>query len=227
MQLLHCIQSSSSGGASVFSDAFKSAVDLLREDEDAFNTLASVPVNYHYNHPNDNLYHTTKTVFELRPLRIGQTTYPTVRKYLEAWKQQQDAGAALPDITLSDCLEKINWGPPFLAPFSLQEQSAQPAYASPDSRETLNRKVDRWHAAAKKFSALLHRPEALHERLMKPGECVLFDNTRVLHARRGFEAGDVGRPRWLKGGYVDKDPYLSKLRVLKTKFGGQDAAINA
>lgn len=219
IQLLHCIQSSSSGGASVFVDAFESALHLLSADAAAFNTLASVPVNYHYNHPDSNLYHTTKPVFELRPLRIGTTTYPTVTEYLEAWHQKQSEGAALPTITAADCLEKINWGPPFQAPFSLQEQSAKPFPASPNPRETLNRKVGVWHAAAKKFSALLHRPESLHERLMKPGQCVLFDNTRVLHARRAFDVADVGRARWLKGGYVDRDPYLSRLRVLRGKLG--------
>lgn len=190
----------------------------MQKDPYAFNTLASVPVNYHYNHPNANLYHTTKPVFELRPLKIGETTYQTVSEYLDAWKQEQAKGRALPDITLVDCLEKINWGPPFMAPFTLQEQSAQAAYGSSNSRETLNRKVDRWHAAARKFSALLHRPDSLYERLMRPGECVLFNNTRTLHARRAFNHDDVGKARWLKGGYVDKDPFLSKLRVLDVKL---------
>jgi gamma-butyrobetaine dioxygenase len=219
IQLLHCIQSSSSGGASVFVDAYKSAIQLLSSDVEAFNTLASIPVNYHYNHPDSNLYHTTKPVFELRPLRIGDATYRTMAEYLEAWRQKQAEGVVLPNITAADCLEKINWGPPFQAPFSLQEQSAQPAHASANPREALNLKVERWHDAARKFNCLLHRAESLHERLMKPGECVLFDNTRVLHARRAFDAGDIGKARWLKGGYVDKDPYLSKLRVLRGMLG--------
>ncbi|KAF7188660.1 Gamma-butyrobetaine dioxygenase [Pseudocercospora fuligena] len=201
IQLLHCLQSSSSGGVSVFTDAFRSAADLFEADEEAFNTLASTPVNYHYNHPDSNLYHTTKAVFELRPLRIGDQVFTTVRSYLEAWRAKQKSGAPLPNITLSDCLEKVNWGPPFLAPFSLHEQSGLPAMPShPNPLEALNEKVEKWHAAARKFSKLLHRPEALYERLMKPGECVLFNRTRVLHARRAFNADDVGKARWLKGG---------------------------
>lgn len=51
IQLLHCIQSASSGGASVFADAYKAAVDLFHTDIEAFDILATVPVNYHYNHP--------------------------------------------------------------------------------------------------------------------------------------------------------------------------------
>lgn len=191
----------------------------MQDDPDAFNTLASVPVNFHYNHPTANLYHTTKPVFELRPLRIGERTYQTVSEYLDAWKQEQAKSRALPDIRLVDCLEKLNWGPPFMGPFTLQEQSGHPSYGSSDSRGSLNRKVDRWHAAAKKFSALLHRPDSSYERLMKPEECVLFNNTRTLHARRAFDRGDAGKARWLKGGYVDKDPFLSKMRVLDVKLG--------
>ncbi|KAK4503197.1 hypothetical protein PRZ48_006625 [Zasmidium cellare] len=219
VQLLYCIQSSSFGGASVFVDAFKAAVKLYSTDQDAFNTLASIRVNYHYNHPDENLYHTTKPVFELRPLKIGDTSYTSVFDYLRAWQEKQATGAPLPDIDLTDCLEKINWGPPFLAPFSLKEQTLQPSVPSNTPRETLNQKMDRWHAAARKFSAILHKPDNLHERLMQAGQCVLFDNTRVLHARRAFDAGDVGKARWLKGGYVDKDPFFSKLRVLKGKYG--------
>ena len=45
---------------------------------------------------------------------------------------------------------------------------------------------------------------------------MVFQNRRVLHARRGFDAesGD----RWLKGAYVGGDAYRSKLRVLMEKF---------
>ena len=51
---------------------------------------------------------------------------------------------------------------------------------------------------------------------LKEGECVIFQNRRVLHARNAFDAesGD----RWLKGAYVDGDVYRSKLRVLRGKF---------
>lgn len=61
----------------------------------------------------------------------------------------------------------------------------------------------------------------VYERMMKPGECVLFDNRRVLHARKAFEVGDAGKERWLRGAYLDKDPFLSKLQVLKHKLETQ------
>ena len=183
-----------------------------------------LPVNYHYEHPDSNLYKTTKPVIDTRPLCIGSATYATLPDFLQAWESnrqrvKQSAGAEIPPLNVGDCIEKINWGPPFLAPFSLDLDSMEQASGSSASaRECLNHKVDEWHAAARKFSALLQRSESLHERLMKPGECVLFDNTRVLHARKAFNSNDAGKARWLRGTYIDKDPYLSKLRVLRHRF---------
>lgn len=82
IQLLHCVQSASKGGASVFADAYRSAVDLFHSDPDALEILATLPVNYHYNHPNGNLYRTTKPVIDLRPLRIGDKVYTRVQDYV-------------------------------------------------------------------------------------------------------------------------------------------------
>ena len=46
---------------------------------------------------------------------------------------------------------------------------------------------------------------------LEPGECLVLDNTRVLHARKAFSGR--GR-RWLQGCYADKDALLSRLAVL-------------
>ncbi|ETS88081.1 hypothetical protein PFICI_01909 [Pestalotiopsis fici W106-1] len=224
VQLLHCIQSASSGGASVFADAYLAAVDLFRSDMSAFDILATVPVNYHYNHADSNVYRTTKTVIDLRPLRIGDATYNRVEDYVKAYSKACGKELGSEDVAalLVRCMDKINWGPPFFAPFSNERSSPQlePSWANDDGSplSELNDKVERWHHAAQKFNALLQRPEYLLERKMKPGDCVLFDNTRTLHSRRAFDKADVGKPRWLRGTYVDKDPYFSKLRVLQNKF---------
>lgn len=226
LQLLHCIQSSSKGGASVFADAFKAALDLYDTDQQAFNVLANTPVTYHYEHPGANLYAATKPVFDTRPLQIGNQKYETLKEFLDAWESKrqvvnQTHGTDIQALSVGDCLTKINWGPPFLAPPSLDpmlmEQTQHLDVKT--AREALSSKMDTWHAAAAKFSALLNRPEGLHERLMKPGECVIFDNTRVLHARKAFDSEDVGKARWLRGTYVEKDPYFSKLRVLRHQLG--------
>ena len=187
---------------------------------------AYTPVNYHYRHPESNLYLATKPVLELRPLRVGGTVYNTLTEYLLAYESRRNAinvaqntDINIPPLGVSDCLQKVNWGPPFLAPFKLDQASFEFDYNDASKGDTLVKKVERWHNAARKLGALLSRQETIYERLMKPGECVIFDNTRVLHGRRAFAAEDTGKPRWLRGTYVDKDPFLSKLRVLKWRLG--------
>lgn len=114
---------------------------------------------------------------------------------------------------------KINWGPPFLAPFSNHQDPLIENRCDQSPLSVLNDKIDTWHVAAFKFNALLQRSEYLFERKMNPGDCVLFDNTRTLHSRRAFDMADVGKPRWLRGTYVDKDSYFSMLRVLQNRYG--------
>lgn len=66
LQLLHCINASSDGGKSFFSDAFAAADDLYRsggKGRKHFQTLTKYPVRYHYNQPK-NAFFDEKTVFE-------------------------------------------------------------------------------------------------------------------------------------------------------------------
>ena len=50
--------------------------------------------------------------------------------------------------------------------------------------------------------------------ILSTGECIIFDNQRVLHGRKGFELQE-GDSRVLKGAYVDWDEIKSKIRVLE------------
>jgi gamma-butyrobetaine dioxygenase len=50
---------------------------------------------------------------------------------------------------------------------------------------------------------------------LEPGECFVVDNTRVLHARKGYSGAGT---RWLQGCYADKDALFSRLAVLKRKL---------
>lgn len=61
--------------------------------------------------------------------------------------------------------------------------------------------------------------ENVFEYRLEEGECVVFDNRRVLHARRAFDASQG--ERWLKGTYVDDDVFFSRLRVLQERFEGR------
>jgi gamma-butyrobetaine dioxygenase len=100
----------------------------------------------------------------------------------------------------------VNYSPPFQAPL--------PPSAKPETHDNL-------FAALAAFERLLARPEGLYEFTMQEGDLALFDNRRILHARRAFQntqASTAGREgeatRWLKGCYMDGDVVWNKMRVM-------------
>jgi gamma-butyrobetaine dioxygenase len=71
--------------------------------------------------------------------------------------------------------------------------------------------IDEVYRAMRTFAAALQRPEFhLHVRL-EPGDCMVFDNTRILHARTAFEGGSGARH--LQGCYADLDGLASTVAV--------------
>ena len=49
---------------------------------------------------------------------------------------------------------------------------------------------------------------------LTPGESFIVDNTRVLHARKGYSGAGS---RWLQGCYADKDGLLSTLAAIEAE----------
>jgi gamma-butyrobetaine dioxygenase len=47
---------------------------------------------------------------------------------------------------------------------------------------------------------------------LAPGEAFVVDNTRVLHARKGYSGAGT---RWLQGCYADRDGIFSTLAALE------------
>ncbi len=78
--------------------------------------------------------------------------------------------------------------------------------------------VGPWYRAYRRLGAILRRPELHHRFRMRAGECQVFDNRRVLHARAAFDP--QSGERHFQGCYVDYDDFLSRLRVLER--GGAD-----
>lgn len=103
-------------------------------------------------------------------------------------------------------IKRVNWSPPFQGPFE--------ARIGTNNQTSLRSYI----AAAHAYEKLLSSEENLFEYRLNEGECVIFDNRRVLHARKAFDA--TKGERWLKGAYVDDDVFFSKLRVLEEKFDG-------
>jgi gamma-butyrobetaine dioxygenase len=68
------------------------------------------------------------------------------------------------------------------------------------------------YAAYRSWALLLARREFRLNMRLAPGDCLVFDNTRILHARTAFTAA---AQRHLQGCYADLDGLLSALAVLR------------
>ena len=102
--------------------------------------------------------------------------------------------------------DHVNYAPPFQAPFEIE---------TADKKGKANWR--RFVSSFKEFAAFTDREDMMYEDTLRQGECVVFANRRVLHARRAFDV--TTGERWLKGTYVDWDDFQSKLRVSMDKFG--------
>jgi len=71
--------------------------------------------------------------------------------------------------------------------------------------------VTAFYAAYRRWAGLLARPERQLNLRLAPGDCLIFDNTRVMHARGAFS---VTGGRHLQGCYADLDGLASTLAVL-------------
>jgi gamma-butyrobetaine dioxygenase len=211
LQYLHCIRSSSAGGASLFVDSFRAALEVLHANIEHFRELAYRPVNFHYDHLDSNRYYHYKQF----TVRTSHTAY-LIEKAAQAHPTGTEPLSPEIRALFLRTMRDVAWSPPFQAPLRMNQKPAEDGQTARIGK--LNQKMKKWHAAAAHFNRQIHEPSGIFERMMKPGECVIFDNRRVLHARKAFEIGDGGKERWLRGAYLDKDSYLSKLRVLQHKF---------
>lgn len=69
-----------------------------------------------------------------------------------------------------------------------------------------------YYAAYRRLSDIIDDPAMAVSFKLAPGEAFIVDNTRVLHARKGY-SGEGSR--WLQGCYADKDGLLSTLAALE------------
>lgn len=72
-----------------------------------------------------------------------------------------------------------------------------------------------YYAAYRRFGEIIDDPSLEVSFKLKPGECFVVDNTRVLHARAGYSGDGF---RWLQGCYPDKDGLLSTLATLESEL---------
>ncbi|KAH7165771.1 hypothetical protein EDB81DRAFT_264084 [Dactylonectria macrodidyma] len=107
------------------------------------------------------------------------------------WYKQK---RAIFDVTeKDDILASVYWSPPFQDRFQLPTVDARA-----------------WLEPAQLFDKLINEESAMYQVKMLPGECVLFDNMRVMHGRRAFDAGGGGS-RWLRGAYIEREDFVSRV----------------
>lgn len=162
LQLLHCLESSTSGGESILQDGFKAAAVLREENADHFDTLCRHWINFRF--------------------RDGAA----------------DLQARVPFIEVNDLGQVIK------------------VRFNNRSIDTLKlpREVLRvFYPAYRHYAEILEREALQLVFKLRAGELVLFDNTRVLHARKAYSASGT---RHLQGAYSDLDGLYSSLRRLET-----------
>ncbi|MDE1460683.1 gamma-butyrobetaine dioxygenase [Spartinivicinus poritis] len=69
------------------------------------------------------------------------------------------------------------------------------------------------YKAYRRFIELTRDPQFQFFYRLQPGDLLVFDNRRVLHARNAFDLKQGGRH--LQGCYVDRDELLSRIRILE------------
>ena len=84
------------------------------------------------------------------------------------------------------------------------ERSIEPPQVAPHL-------VDEVYRSLGAFAEVIARPELVLHITLAPGDCIIFDNTRILHARAAF--ADGAGARHLQGCYADLDGLASTVAV--------------
>ncbi len=71
--------------------------------------------------------------------------------------------------------------------------------------------LDRYYPAFCRFGRMMQRPEFLMRFRLAAGECIVFDNHRVVHGREAYSA--TSGQRHLRGCYTDRGEMRSKYRA--------------
>jgi gamma-butyrobetaine dioxygenase len=125
------------------------------------------------------------------------TSTPLTFRYEDADTLLRASGPIIALNTVGD-IRAIRWN----------DRSIEPPAVGPEQ-------VPEVYRAMRIFAGVLDRPELQLHVTLAPGDCIVFDNTRILHARTAFD-GDTGA-RHLQGCYVDLDGLASTVAVLERR----------
>ena len=189
IQLLHCLKATSRGGESMFADTVRAFERLQDQDQKAARTFMLGKTTYRYK--ND-----------------GQW-YQRTRPHLEGgFEDKEHAYERAENLEYPTHFDAINWSPPFQGP----DETIGSVVTDPE----IGKRQTSYLKAAAAFKNLLEEEESIFETKLDAGVCVIFNNRRIVHARKGF---DPQEERHLRGAYVDMDALRSRYRVLNDKYG--------
>ncbi|EGY19028.1 gamma-butyrobetaine,2-oxoglutarate dioxygenase [Verticillium dahliae VdLs.17] len=198
LQFLHCLENKAVGGESLFSDAMRTAAEMMVHTPDLAAALAETNLGWHYDNGGF-FYEQARPVFQ----GMGQLDAGT-REVLAAGAASghdtADAVARLYGALPTD----VWWSPPFQTPLR--------APTTPEART----RFAAWHAAASTFQHMLEEDGNMIRRRLREGDCVVFDNRRVLHGRTAFDPASGGRH--LRGAYVGIDEWRSTIKRVERDY---------
>jgi [2-(trimethylamino)ethyl]phosphonate dioxygenase len=161
LQLLHCLESSTTGGESILQDGFMAASTLRVENPEHFATLSHTWINFRF--------------------RDGSA----------------DLRSRVPFIEVNDRDEIVK--------VRFNNRSI-------DTLKLPSETMRKFYPAYRHYAEILERENLQIVFKLQAGELMLFDNTRVLHARKAYSASGN---RHLQGAYSDLDGLYSSLRILE------------
>ena len=164
LQLLHCLESSTTGGESILQDGFMAASTLRAEKPEHFAMLCHTWINFRFH------------------------------------DGSADLRSRVPFIEVNDREEVVK------------------VRFNNRSIDTLKLPADtlrQFYPAYRHYAEILERASQQIVFKLTAGELMLFDNTRVLHARRAYSASGS---RHLQGAYSDLDGLYSSLRMLEAEL---------
>jgi gamma-butyrobetaine dioxygenase len=132
------------------------------------------------------------------------TTTPVTFRYADV-TAELSATRPLIGLTATGLISEIRYNSRSMQP---------PAPRSGASAAAAAAELTEFYRAYRAFAMILLRPELTIRFSLEPGDCVVFDNTRLMHSRTGF--GATGQ-RHLQGCYADIDGAESTAAVLARK----------
>lgn len=201
LQFLHCLRNTVKGGTSIFVDSFRAATLLRLRSRQTFQALTTHPVQFHYLNDSRHYFFSRPTIVLDPSDPEGLNSVPRSHGFFVFFLFFLFIFSLFRFLFsfYSICLtsgmdiDHVNYAPPFQAPFQV---------------DTTGKEKSNWRRfiqAFKGFAEICEREDMRFEHVPQEGECVVFANRRVLHARKAFDT-DRGE-RWLKGTYVEWDDF--------------------